>query len=107
GSSGSAPTQPRPTSTPLPPTRTRPPTEIATPTHTLPPTGTFTRTPTNTPVPATFTAAPTATPLPCEQVQTIILQTDKANVSSKTGGDANITAVAFDSNNRRVQGVNI
>ncbi|MFN8625445.1 MAG: Ig-like domain-containing protein [Candidatus Binatia bacterium] len=55
----------------------------------------------------TTTPAPTPTPLPCQDVKTIIVQTDTPNISSQSGGSAKITAVVFDSNNMRVARVNV
>jgi len=67
-----------------------------------------TPTPTRTPTPTLTNApSPTQTPVPCENLQTIIVQTDTANISSQAGGTARITAVAFDSNNRPVSNVNV
>lgn len=56
---------------------------------------------------ATTTPVPTPTPLPCQDVNTIIVQTDTPNISSQTGGSAKISAVVFDSNNIRVARVNV
>lgn len=58
--------------------------------------------PSTTPVPTE-----TPTPLPCQDVQTIIVQTDTFNMSSQTGGNAEITAVIYDSNNVGVPRTNI
>lgn len=55
----------------------------------------------------TQTPTSTPTPLPCDSLQTIIVQTDKINISAQNGGTANITAVTFDGDNRPVPGVNI
>jgi hypothetical protein len=84
---------------------------LATPTS-GPPTATSTplatSTATTTPIPTpTWTPTETPTPEPCQDVQTIIVQTDTPNVSSQTGGSAKITAVVFDSNNIRVAHVNV
>ncbi len=58
--------------------------------------------PSTTPVPTE-----TPTPLPCQDVQTIIVQTDTFNMSSQTGGNAEITAVIYDSNNVGVPRTNV
>jgi hypothetical protein len=63
------------------------------------------QTPTPTPGGPTPVQTATATTLPCIDVQTIIVQTDKFNISSQTGGDANISAAVFDSNNKPVANV--
>ena len=55
----------------------------------------------------TTTPVPTPTPLPCQDVKTIIVQTDTPNISSQSGGSAKISAVVFDSNNMRVARVNV
>jgi hypothetical protein len=85
---------------PVPTATSGPPTETPTPESTS--------TATTTPIPTpTWTPTLTPTPEPCADVQTIILQTDTANLSSQTGGSAKITAIVFDSNNIRVPRVAI
>ncbi len=74
-----------------------------------PPGQTPTATEVGTPTAPIFTATPTQTPtpLPCDDLQTIILQTDTLAISGQMGGEATITAVAFNSDNRPVPNANI